>query len=52
MINGYQHNWTAETLRKRRKTVSKHSGGKRFAYPDKARSLRSSKIQKSRGIRN
>ena len=32
MINGYQHSWTAEAVKKRRKRVSKDPGGKRFAY--------------------
>ena len=50
MINGYQHSWTAEAVKKRRKRVSKDSGGKRFAYPDKAHALRSYKIRKSRQL--
>lgn len=50
MMNGYQHSWTAEAVKKRRKRVSKDSCGKRFAYPDKAHALRSYKIRKSRQL--
>jgi len=52
MFHGPQYSWTAEAVKKGRKRVLKDGGawGRRFAYTDKARALRSYKIRKSRQL--
>ena len=54
LASGPQYNWTAEAVKKRRKRVLKEGGtwGRRFAYTDKARALRSYKARKSWQMRH
>lgn len=54
LVNRPKCSWTTDVVKKRRKLVLKEggTGGRRFAYTDKALALRSNKARKSRQLRH